>query len=116
MTSKKTTCKAAESLGHMNKRIILRDESRTVGAGGRPVMTYPIIETIWAAISSRYHAPVVRGDKLEYPTTINFITHNVPLFRTAKRIEWQDRTFLILGFADPDGDDRFIEIRTREIK
>lgn len=104
------------ALGQMNKPIQLQKETVQTGAGGRMVSAYQTIESLWAAVSSRYHAPVVRADKVDYPVTINFITHNLAQYKNAKRIVWQDRIFEILGFDDPDGDDRYIEFKTREIK
>lgn len=105
---------SAPDLGSMNKRIKLMGREETFGLGGRPVVTSPVIASVWAAVSSRYHAPLVRGQGVDFPTTINFITHYHASYEGTKQVEWDNRLFDVLSRVDPDGDNRFMEFKTRE--
>lgn len=102
------------NIGDMNKRIILQSESRTLGAGGRPVVSHTNIATVWASVAMRHHRPVMHGDKLEYPSEAIFTTYFDANFKTARRIDWDGTLYTILSVRDSDARKEKLEFRCQE--
>ena len=102
------------NIGDMNKRIILQSESRTLGAGGRPVVVFTNIATVWASVVMRHHSPVMHGDKLEYPSEAIFTTYFDASFKSARRIDWDGTFYTILSVSDRDARAEKLEFHCQE--
>ncbi len=102
------------TIGDMNKRITLESENRTLGAGGRPVVSYPNIATVWAAVTMRHHSPVMVGDKLDYPNEAIFTTYYDVSYKAARRINWDGTFYSILSVTDCNARSEKLEFRCQE--
>lgn len=102
------------TIGQMNKSIIVQGESRTIGAGGRPTVTYPILATVWAAVAQRHHSPVIHGDKLAYPSEAIFTTYYDANLKAARQINWDGTLYRVMSVSDPEARQEKLEFRCQE--
>jgi len=102
-------------IGDMNNRIIIQGENRILAAGGRPVITYPILATVWASVIKRHHSPVMHGDKLAYPSEAIFTVYFEASLKDARRINWDGTLYNILSVNDKNAHSEQLEFRCQEI-
>lgn len=107
--------KSAGTLGLRRQRITFQKMISVTGLGGRIIHRFENLAQAWAEVETNHHSPVVRGDKLEFPSTIRFTTHFVALFKDARRIIMDGRTFEVLSVNNPKALSQSLEFRAREI-
>ena len=99
----------------MNKKIALQKDVRATGAGGRVTVTHDTIAEPFASMATKAHAPVSRGDKLEFPTTVVFVTRYSLAYLDATRIVQSGRVYKVLSRHNVDDRDRTIVFRCQEL-
>jgi len=104
------------SIGNRSTPIKILAKSKTQGAGGRGVVSYPIIaDREMASVRTKHHAPVQVSERTVYPTTVLFETAFVAAFLMADRIEANGTLYKVRSVDDPDMKGRRIEFKTTEI-
>lgn len=102
------------NIGDMNNRITVQSENRIIGAGGRPTVSYPTLSVVWASLKMTHHSPVMHGDKLDYPSEVIFTVHYDETLRAARRIIWDNATYVVLSVNDPGANRKLLEFRCME--
>lgn len=97
-----------------NKRIRLERILKTVGKGGRKLKTTETVATVWASMETKKHAPVARGDKLEFPVSVQFKTHYSSGYLAAEQVSVGSRLFTVLSKENPNDENRELIIWCRE--
>jgi len=90
------------SIGAMKTPISLHAEARSVGAGGRTAITYPVIADCWAqAEESRTQQTSTGSAKLH--TRVSFRLRYQADFMAARHITWCGQRFAVTGWQ-PEGE------------
>lgn len=100
--------------GKMRQRVTLEGQSSTVGAGGQRDVTYPAIATVWAAIEPSPHAPVLRGDHLDYPVTHIISLRYAAAYLATRRITMNGRIFWVRSTINPGEKNEFLVFNAEE--
>lgn len=101
-------------IGKMRHRVTLQSQASTTGDGGQRNVTYPDIATVWAAIEPSPHAPVLRGDHLDYPVTHIISLRYAPAYLAARRITLGARIFWVRSSINPGEKNEFIVFNAEE--
>ena len=101
-------------LGKMRHRVTLQSESSIVGVGGQRSVSYPTIDTVWAAIEPRPHVPVLRGDNLDYPVAHIIAVRYSAGYMAARRIVMDGRIFWIRSTINPGERNQFLVFNAEE--
>lgn len=74
------------SIADRRYRIALHARETSYGAGGRPIASYPLIASVWAAQDNEDQSLSERGDKQASSASATFTTDYKAPYMQAKRI------------------------------
>ncbi|MBL4838432.1 MAG: phage head closure protein [Kordiimonadaceae bacterium] len=97
-----------------NHKISLVKKTETQGPGGRKTFENSVIARPWASMVTKKHAPVARGEKLEFPVSVTFKVRYSEKYYGANHITKGGRVFTIISRENPDEKNREIVFWCKE--
>jgi len=88
---------ASGGLAARRHRITLMAEDKSQGAGGRMVITTPIIADVWAAADETGGSLAERAAHENMPVRVRFTTQYRTSYQSARRILWRGATYRVSG-------------------
>ncbi len=70
-------------------------EAVSIGAGGRSVVTTPLIGDVWAAVSAHGSHLTMRGGRQTDPTQVSFTVAYVPEYLSTKSIKFKSLRYQV---------------------
>lgn len=101
-------------IGKMRHRVTLEGQSSVVGDGGQRDVSYPVIATVWASIEPSPHAPVLRGEHIDYPVTHLIAVRYAAAYLAARRITLGARIFWVRSTINPGEKNEFLIFNAEE--
>ncbi len=103
-------------IGSMRHRITLMREEKAQGAGGRMMITTPVIADVWASVEADDGSLSEEAGRQLQAASARFMIHYRDDFRTIQRISWQGRLWRVQSQATTSTDKRFVQLRASEIR
>lgn len=101
-------------LGKLREYVTIEQPTETEDGHGGFAVTWSTFAQVWARIDPVAQRHDYHGDALERRVTHKIIIRELSDLTIKMRISFESRIFHILGFADMEERDRFVEIKCHE--